>query len=257
MTEPKRAPQVLRRDFLFGAAAGASAVGAGWLASYNPWAAHEHATESYSQCGEDLIAAQILAFLKVDKPSYLDIGAFMPVKSNNTYLFYRAGGRGVLVEPNVDLTAELRRMRPDDQTLAIGIGFSDRRETLDYYRMSLPQWNTFDKEEAERRVQETNGQVKIEEVVKTPLVPVNDVIAEHLGGRAPDFLSVDVEGLDLSILKTLDFDRFRPKVICAETLVALSHRMDPGLGEYLKSKGYLARGITFPNTLFVDEKLFS
>ena len=59
-----------------------------------------HANFSYSQQGEDLIILDIFRHLRLKRPSYLDIGAWEPVKSNNTYLFYRLGSRGVLVEPN-------------------------------------------------------------------------------------------------------------------------------------------------------------
>ena len=48
---------------------------------------------------------------------------------------------------------------------------------------------------------------KIEKVVKMPLLDINAVMAEHFGGAAPDYLSVDVEGLELPIVKTIDFAR--------------------------------------------------
>jgi len=251
-------PGFHRRDFLFGAVAGGTAIGAVAFATrHTPPADHEKATLCFSQCGEDLFVSQLFKFLKLEKPTYLDIGAFLPVFSNNTYLFYLEGGHGVLVEPNVDLTAELKRVRPNDVILPVGIGFTDKEEVADYYRMDLPQWNTFDGDEARRREKETNGAVKLLEVVKIPLIPLNKVIADHFGGKAPDFVSIDTEGLDFTILKTLDFEKYRPKVICVETLVALSHKMDPTIGEYLKGKGYTPRGMTFPNTIFVDEKVLS
>jgi len=258
VTEPKPKSQPIRRDFLFGALAGGTAIGAGWLATKNAdRASHERATPCYSQCGEDLIASMLFKHMKIDKPTYIDIGAYRPVQSNNTYLFYLAGGHGVLVEPNVDLTAELKRERPRDVTLPVGIGFSDKEELMDYYRMEIAEWNTFDAEEAKRRVERTGGGVKILETVKVPLLPLNKVIAEHFGGKAPDFLSVDVEGLDLAILKSLDFEKYRPKIICAEALVVLTSKMEPDVGEFLKTKGYAMRGMTFPNQIFVDEKVLN
>lgn len=251
MSDPKPAGQLVRRDFLFGAVAGGTATGAAWLATYNPWKAHEHATTCFSQCGEDLIVMYVFRALGIANPTYLDIGAFLPVFSNNTYLFYLAGSRGVLVEPNIDLTAELRRARPNDVTLPIGIGFSDKEDTLDYYRLDMPQLNTFDKERADSLVKDGH---RLVEVVKARLVPVNQVIAENFGGKAPDYLSIDVEGLDLSILKTLDFGKYRPKVICAETANARGDKMEPAVADFLREKGYSVRGMTFPNTVFVDDK---
>ena len=167
-----------------------------------------------------MIVAEIFDDLKVMKPTYLDVGAFLPIFANNTYLFYQQGGRGVLVEPNVDLIPELRAKRPGDTVLNVGIGLTEQG-AADYYCMTLSQWNTFDKAEAERRVVKTGGEVEIERVVKMPLVPINRIMAEHFPQGGPDFLSIDIESLDLAVLRTLDFSRFRPKVICTETLIAL------------------------------------
>src|SRR5205823_3960574 len=137
---------------------------------------------------------------------------------NNTYFFYRKGYRGVLVEPNVTMCEQLRTVRPGDTTLAAGIGVTAAREA-DYYLMTDPSWNTFSREEAEQRQKVTGQKISIRKVIKTPLLNINDVMEEHFGG-APVFLSIDAEGLDLAILKSIDFDRFRPPLICAETIVA-------------------------------------
>ena len=75
---------------------------------------------SFAQCGEDLIAGFIIAYLKLPKMTYLDVGAYDPVAINNTYYFYARGYRGVLVEPNVEMCKKLRAVRPGDTTLEPG-----------------------------------------------------------------------------------------------------------------------------------------
>jgi FkbM family methyltransferase len=255
---PGSVPQFLRRDFLTGTVAGVVASGSVGLAAgalAKP-AFPEGVNPSYAQCGEDLVVSQIFEFLKIDRPTYLDVGAFLPIYSNNTYLFYQRGARGVLVEPNVDLVPELKRKRPKDVVLGVGIGITEAA-SAPYYCLTLAQWNTFSKDEAERLVAKSAGQVKIEKVVPLPLVPINRVIAEHFPGKGPDYLSIDVESLELAILQTLDFARFRPRVICSETLVALSLRNDPAVGEFLAGHGYEARGMTYANTVYIDKHLLS
>ncbi len=248
--------QLLRRDFLTGAAAGVVAsqsVGLATAAIVRP-SFPSGSNPSYAQCGEDVVVSAFFEYLKIERPTYLDIGAFLPIYSNNTYLFYERGARGVLVEPNVDLVPELKKKRPKDVVLNVGIGITEE-SAAPYYCMTLSQWNTFDKDEAQRRVAKSGGAVKIEKAVNMPLVPINRVIDEHFKGKAPDYLSIDVESLDLAILKTLDFSRFRPKVICAETLVALGIRNDPAIGVFLAGHGYESRGMTFANTVYVDRVL--
>jgi FkbM family methyltransferase len=254
MPENSSRPQYLRRDFLVGSAAGVAVAGlAGLRRAFRP-RYPEGGNPSYAQSGEDVIVAEIFDFLGVVKPTYLDVGAYLPILGSNTYLLYRQGGRGVLVEPNVDLIPELSDKRPGDVVLNVGIGLT-AEEAADFYCMTLSQWNTFDKEEAERRVAKTGGKVKIDRVVKMPLVPINRIMAEHFPRGGPDFLSIDIESLDLAVLRTLDFARFRPKVVCAETLIHLTAKMDPEITKFMESQGYEVRGMTFPNTLYVDRAL--
>jgi len=99
--------------------------------------------------------AWILDQFHVTRATYLDVGAFLPVFANNTYLLYQKGSRGVLVEPNIDLIPELRAKRPGDIVLNVGVGLTEQT-AADYYCLSLPEWNTFDRDEAEGRVR-TNG----------------------------------------------------------------------------------------------------
>jgi FkbM family methyltransferase len=248
MTSQTGKLQLLRRDFLFGAAAGVTAtLGVNVLAADT---FKESPTEAYAQFGEDISVWTMLETMKIEKPTYLDIGAYLPIFANNTYYLYKRGGHGVLVEPNVDMIAQLKSKRPRDVTLNIGVGITDA-EAADYYVMTLSQWNTFSKEDAELRVSQNEGKVKIERVVKMPLVNINKIIAEHFAGKGPDYLSIDVEGLDLEILKTLDFYKYEPKIICTETLVPGTMLMTTATADFLKTKGYHLRGMTFANSIFV------
>ena len=61
--------------------------------------------------------------------------------------------------------------------------------------MSQPGLNTFSKEEADHQTEVTKGQISVKEVIKMPLLNINDVMIKYFGD-APTFLSVDTEGLD-------------------------------------------------------------
>ncbi|WP_439627377.1 FkbM family methyltransferase [Gemmata sp.] len=244
-----------RRDFFVGGVAGLIAGKVATWVQPLEWTQKElpDGTQfSFSQFGEDLVIRGLFEPLGVARPSYLDIGAYDPIRSNNTYLFYRGGGRGVLIEPNVALTDRLRRKRPGDTLLVAGIGIDDAPEA-DYYVLDNDQMNTFDKDQVDRLVRE--HRVDVVNVVKMPLLNINRVMAEHFGGGAPDLLSIDIEGLDYEVLRTLDFSRFRPKVICAETLITGTMRHNPRSAALLAEKGYELRGLTPPNAIFVDARL--
>lgn len=209
--------------------------------------------ESFSQAGEDLIVRFFFRYREIAEMTYLDVGANDPIELNNTYYFYIRGFRGVLVEPNVSLCARLRAVRPEDTTLAAGIGVTDAKEA-DYYVMNFHGLNTFSKEEADHQVEASQGRIAIKEVIKMPFQNINDVMHRHFKG-APTFLSVDTEGMDLAILKSIDFERYRPKVVCAETLVSSTTKTRPEIAEFMAAQGYVARGGSFVNTIFVDSRI--
>lgn len=254
--------QVTRHQFLAAVGAAAAAPLDAFDQRSGRQAAGQRATSpsadadgvlSFAQSGEDLIANFIFHYLSIPRITYMDVGAHDPVKINNTYFFYRGGFRGVLVEPNVEMCKLLRAVRPADTTLEAGIGVTAARQA-DYYVMTDSAWNTFSKEEAEHMTRATGGGIKVQRVIKMPLVEINDVMAKHFGG-APTFLSIDAEGLHLAILKTIDFTRFRPAVICVETLVAGTKRHIPEIPAFMATKKYVVRGATFVNTVFVDGNL--
>jgi FkbM family methyltransferase len=213
------------------------------------WRDRANAKHSFGQWGEDLLVAQMLDVFNLDKPDYIDIGAWDPVIGSNTYLFYLAGGRGVLVEPNPTYVAKLRSARPGDTVIPAGIGTGGESQA-DYYVIEGDgQLNTFSKETADK-LKAANPKA-IKEVQKMPLLDLNKVLSEHFK-VAPALLSVDAEGMDLPILKSLDFDKWRPKVFCVETPAEVNQP----IVDLMKSKGYGLRALNLVNSVFVDEKVF-
>lgn len=254
---------ITRKDFLWGmgcAAAGVAGAAAGVAGVVGTSIGGRlrrrfvKVNDSYSQSAEDLIVFYILKeIMPLGEMTYLDVGAHDPILFNNTYLFYGMGRRGVLVEPNVAMCETLRKVRPGDTVLEAGIGITAAKEA-DYYVMTDSSWNTFDKEEAERQAKASDGTITIKKVIKMPLLDINQVMAEHFK-KAPAFLSVDVQGIELAILKTIDYARFRPTVICAETIYTGIGATKPEIATFMETQGYVVRGMTFVNTIFVDSKI--
>lgn len=208
---------------------------------------------SYAQQGEDVVLQAVFEHLGIARPRYLDIGAFHPSIGSNTFSFYVRGSRGVLVEPNPFMAELLRKARPEDVVLDVGVSADGSKEADYYVLRDRPQLNTFSREQADRYVAEA-GPGTIEKVVRMPLRPVNEILAEHFAGAPPDLVSIDVEGLDLAILQSLDFTRFRPAVFCVETLVYGGNQQREPTLELMREHGYAVRAGTFVNTIFVDEQ---
>ena len=203
---------------------------------------------SYAQCAEDIIICQLMdEVLKGRKPVYLDIGANDPRMLSNTYLMYKNGSRGILVEPNIKLCRKLERVRRRDTVLNCGV--AKKRGKLTYYEMDSHTLNTFSREEAERAKKFGNKIVGKREI---DVITINDIIEKY--GKV-DFLSVDVEGKDFEIIKSLDFTRFAPIAICMETQEYYgTKRADFGeINAFLAQKGYMIYADTMLNTIYVAQ----
>jgi len=220
--------------------------------------AARNSKKSFSQFGEDLIISAALSFLGKGKDcTYLDIGANHPYDLSNTYAFYEKGcGRGLLIEPDPLLYQNLVRARPRDQVLNVGIGFGSEVELAKFYVMSNRALNTFSKEEALRI--DAEGVYRIVDEYHVKLIPLNYLFANHLP-KIPDFVSIDVEGLDFQILQSFDLNKYRPPIFCVETLEFRMNREGKKITKIIDlmlQNGYFVFADTYLNTIFVDRSLF-
>ncbi len=210
--------------------------------------------KSYSQCGEDLLIQYIFTLRGVKNPSYIDIGANDPFFLSNTALFYKKGSRGINIEANPQLMKQFITNRPKDINLNIGI--SNKEEELDFYIMEDNTLSTFSKEECDFMV--SKGKT-LKAVQKIKLITIADVLEKYFSNQFPDFMSIDVEGMDFQILQSIDFENSRPKVICVEAAeyspVGAGARRSE-LIDFLVAKGYYEYANTNLNAIMVDRKFW-
>jgi FkbM family methyltransferase len=216
---------------------------------------------SYAQSGEDIILANLFYKLNIQRPTYLDIGANNPNYISNTYYFYLTGSSGVCIEPNPRLCRKFRRVRPRDKVINVGVGIDERQEA-DFYLFPphADGLSTLSKKEADYWGEigmEGLGKIHYEQVIRIPLKNINELIRDNFE-RCPDFISIDVEGLDLQILKTLNFDAFQPRVLIVETLCYDEKKKEfknTDAIEFLQSKGYGVYADTHINSIFLRKEI--
>jgi len=216
----------------------------------NPWE-----KKSYSQCGEDLIVQFVFDNLSIKNPSYIDIGAHHPFNLSNTALFYEQGSRGINIEPDPILFKEFLLHRKSDTNLNIGI--SDKSSIQDFYVMNAPTLNTFSKVEADKYSKE--GDFYVKEVVKINTSELSGILEKHTQGIFPDFLSIDAEGIDELVIRSIDFNSNFPKIICVETIsfsMTGNGTKNYELISYLQNNGYLLYADTYINSIFVRKNLW-
>jgi hypothetical protein len=209
---------------------------------------------SFSQSGEDLIVKYIFDCLKMAMPSYWDFGAYHPFSINNTAIFYEQGCCGINVEPNPAQHALFNQLRKRDSNVQAGVASVPGKGT--YYRFDIPALNTFSGEEAEKYVKE--GHRFVDKLPIDLLTPA-EISERFFDSKWPDFLSLDVEGLDLDILKSLNFDNGGLIVICVESITysrtGEGVKVEPII-DFLESKGYLKYADTYINSIFVRKSFW-
>ena len=169
--------------------------------------------KSYSQEGEDMILRRL--FEKQKTGFYVDVGAHHPKRFSNTFFFYKNGWIGINIDAMPNSMGLFNKIRPRDTNLEIPI--SDKKQKLKYYMFNEPALNGFSKELAEKRDGKDNYKIISEKNLETSTL--EEIFEKHLPhGQEIDFLSIDVEGLDLQVLKSNNWRRFRPKCVLVEIL---------------------------------------
>lgn len=203
---------------------------------------------SWSQEGEDMILRRL--FESRGPGFYVDVGAHDPFRFSNTCYFHRRGWRGINIDANPSAIEGFRKHRPLDVNLCFGIAESPG--TLTLHRFDEPALDTFDPTLAAAR--STMPGYRLVERVEVEVRRLDDVLAAHLPeGQEIDYLTVDVEGFDLQVLRSNEWTRFRPKVLLVEvrgtTIDALDG--DPSY-RFVCSVGYRAVAKTVNTVIFVE-----
>lgn len=192
---------------------------------------------SFARSGDDL---QVYKLLNNASPGvYLDIGSWHPIKASNTYFFYLRNWKGICVDPNPELKPLFKKHRPNDIFINAGIGPSD--SNLNYYMFQNSSMNTF----SDAFIHANHLQDKIKKTIKVPLLSIKEILDERLQPHDRlDFFDIDVEGLDLQVLQTNDWEKYRPKVILIESDLSLKDDIISEITSYLQSKNYKFIGKT-------------
>jgi len=175
--------------------------------------------ETYSQFGEDIT---INNFFGDFIGTYVDIGCFHPIKYSNTAILHKKGWHGVNIDLNKTSIALFDACRKND--LNINACLSDKKEEVDVYINSeFSALNSIYLENQKEFSLKDIKKIKFQ----TKLFP--ELIKDNF-----DFLNIDCEGNDLKILKTIDLNKFTPKLINIE----VSQYDKSEIYEYLNLFGY-------------------
>ncbi|MGZ0017453.1 FkbM family methyltransferase [Yeosuana sp. AK3] len=186
---------------------------------------------SFSKSGDDI---QLMKLINNNTPgTYVDIGCWHPIKASNTYFFHLRKWKGLCIDPNPELKSLYEKYRTSDNFINVGVG--NPNSILQYYMFEESSMNTFSKEFVDKH--QLHSQIK--KTKNIPVYSLKEILDENLNKNDRlDFFDIDVEGYDLEVLKTNDWNIYRPKVITVETDVSIRKDISSELVNYLESKNY-------------------
>jgi len=213
-------------------------------------------TNVYGTCAEDLLLRVFCEAAGDYKGFYVDIGAFHPIDYSNTNYYYQNGWSGINIDASPSSIEKFNEMRKRDINIETGV--SDDYGELEYYSFDEDSsLNTFDRKNAKKH--EDTYNIKVMEIKKVQVQPINVILGKHLTiGQHIDFMTIDVEGFELRILKSLDFNKYAPDYFLLEDLEIAPKGFDEiersPISVFLKTKGYNVVGAVDWTILYKKEK---
>lgn len=203
----------------------------------------------YSQYGEDIVYDRIINLNR--KGFFVDVGCHHPTKYNNTFKLYCRGWRGINIDLDPLKIEAFQLRRPADLNLACGVSDVEGEVTC-FSQGTYTVTETIDPASAEK-MRQRGIRLREFQVRTRPLTAILDETPYK--NRMIDILTVDVEGVELAVLRSLDFERYCPKLIVVESHERTIERiLNDETYRFLLSKGYSLFNWTGPSLLFVHPR---
>ena len=207
--------------------------------------------ESFSQEGEDMLLRKIF---ENHKPGfYVDVGAHHPKRFSNTYYFYKRNWSGINIDAAPGSMEQFNKSRKRDTNIEAAV--SNQSSELTFYIFDEPALNTLDKDVADERAAEGKNSLTGEAKVITKTLA--DILNRHISPNTEiDFLSVDVEGYDLEVLSSNDWQKYRPRFIVVECFGKGSFEdiISDDTYKFLSGKNYTLYAKTINTCIFRDNQ---
>lgn len=162
---------------------------------------------------------------------YIDVGAGLPVSGSNTFFLYKMGWRGVLVDPLLKSQIFSKILRPRDKFLRCAIGNNSSSYFYEFYPY---QFSTMSDEVAQNLISLSRAILLRKR--RIDVVSLNEIF-QYTKNEVFTFLNIDAEGVDLEVIKSLDFGRFKPNIICIEDW-QYSKKGTSEIHDFLTSENY-------------------
>lgn len=192
-----------------------------------------------SQSGEDKML--LSWFSNLCGGTYLEMGALNGVKYSNSYVFHKAlQWKGVLIELMSSNYQQLIKNRPDE-IATIHAGVCSSPQQLHYHAgRDAAVGGIYEFASSSfREMYWRNISLDDERVLTMDCATLDNLLLKNAANATFfDFFSLDVEGAELSVLQSINFDRVGFGVVFAES-DEHNQRKNLALKVFMDSKGYM------------------
>jgi FkbM family methyltransferase len=204
---------------------------------------------TFSQFGEDAVLAKLFnerAWRKAAEAGvkdleviingfYVDVGAYAPIQSSNTYLFHKRGWRGINIDPTHESIVLFKKMRPNDVNLELAIADKEGMASFTNHGLSV-----------------TNSLMGTG-TVQVRTRRLESVLDEYC--RQPiNFMNVDAEGCNLVVLQSNNWQKYRPTFVLVESDDVMNNPLDKAIWKYMEDLGYGLVGLAGVTMIYEDQK---
>lgn len=208
---------------------------------------------TFSGNGEDILLNEYL-FKNQANGFYVDVGCFHPKLISNTHLLHKKGWTGINIDPNPETISLFNKYRPEDVNIQAGVAATE--EELIYYNFSHAGINTFSKEHADKKNSKAWSTLLSAEPVKC--YPLSTILERYLPANTQiDLLDIDVEELDLQVLRSNNWDKYRPRVVLVEDRDFRKQMTDSEVYKYLVGQGYTFYSYCEMTLIMIDSSSFT
>ena len=194
-------------------------------------------------------------FGRVPNLTFVEVGACEPyVASNSAYMEKELGWTGLCIEPH---PIYFKKLSESDRTCT-KLNFAANDFDGDVEFVSVEGQSSmisgikenYPPHHYERMVSETTQNKDTVNFISVPCRKLNTLLEENNMYKV-DYMSIDTEGSELKILKALDFDKFKIKLLGVEQNID----SDNSVVEFLQTKGYKYLGKVCSDQFFLNESI--
>lgn len=185
---------------------------------------------SYAQNFEDVILWRALKDVK--NGFYIDVGANDPIIDSVTKWFSEQGWSGINVEPDGKYADLLQVDRPNDINLNIVVG--EKNDKVIFFETKTRGWST-NNEFLAKEYARKNEIFLTKEIQCHTLQYVCD---KYVKDKEINFLKIDVEGSEKSVLQGADFIKYRPWILVIEATKPNSPELSIEWEDFVIESGY-------------------